>query len=314
MRSKNLIWAGATLAASVLFAQRAPEPVSWGLKAIRPPPYAAPNKPLTRLAEVKAAHQREANWSQIIVDDDVLRAEFICTPPGGKVSACFHPDTRCWWVVMEGQMRVSIEGQESFLATKGTMIQVPRQTVFSMENTGTEPVVRFEVNVAGATTFYPGEVTPPKVPGFEYIPITLRRAPGPWDRGNIPHLSLMEVAQHYRDSGDKFKGRNFEDRFVDDDRAVVNVVYGTQQNQGAANPNSVGSYHPQSSETMLVLTGQFSAKVEDQELIVANEGDVIYVPKMTFHNVRYSGKETSCRMVTSGFVNNAHVAPAEKAR
>jgi mannose-6-phosphate isomerase-like protein (cupin superfamily) len=314
MTFKNLLWAGAALAASVLFAQRAPESAAWGLKAVRPPPYTAPNKPLTRLTEVKAVHRGEANWSEIIVDDDVLQAEFICTSPGGKVSACFHPDTRCWWVVLEGQMRVSIEGQESFLATKGTMVQVPRQTVFSMENTGSEPAVRYEVNIAGATTFYPADVTPPKVPGFECIPVTLRRTPGPWDRGNLPHLSLMEVAGQYRASGDKFKGRNFENRFVDDDRAVVNVVYGTPQNQGPANPNSVGSYHPQSSETMMVLTGQFSAQVEGQGLIVANEGDVIYIPKMTYHNVRYSAIGPSCRMVTSGFVNNAHVAPVEKVR
>ena len=313
MASKSFVWAGALLVASVLFAQRAPKSVSWGLKAIQPPKYTAPNRPLTRLAEVKAAHKGDTNWSQIIVDDDVLRAEFICTAPGARVSARFHPDTRTWWAVLEGQLRVSIEGQEPFLATKGTMVQVPRQTVFSLENTGTEPTVRYEVNIAGATTFYPGDVEPPEMPGFEFIPVTLRRTPGPWERGNIPHLALSEVAEHYRASGDTFKGRNFEDRFVDDDRAVVNVVYGTQQNQGAAKPNSVGSYHPQSSETMMVLAGQFSAKVEGQALIVANEGDVIYIPKMTFHNVRYSGDGASCRMVTSGFVNNAHVAPVEKA-
>lgn len=314
MTSKAFIWAGATLVASVLFAQRAPEPVSWGLKAIQPPKFTAPNKPLTRLADVKAAHKGEANWSQVIVDDDVLRAEFTCTAPGAKVSPRFHPDTRTWWAVLEGQMRVSIEGQEPFLAAKGTMVQVPRQAVFSMENTGSQPAVRYEVNIAGATAFYPGGVKPPEVPGFEFIPVTLRRTAGPWEHGNIPRLSLSEVGEHYRASGDKFKGRNFEDRFVDDDRAVVNVVYGTQRNQGAANPKSVGTYHPQSSETMMILTGQFTAKVEGQDLIVANEGDVIYIPKMTFHYVRYSGNGVSCRMVTSGFVNNAHVAPVEKAK
>lgn len=76
---------------------------------------------------------------------------------------------------------------------------------------------------------------------------------------------------------------------MDDDRAVVNVVYGTTQSQRADNAKTARSYHPQSRETMLVLTGQFSAVVEGQALLVANEGDVIYIPKMTYHNVRYSG-------------------------
>ena len=314
MTSNGIIWAGATLLASVLFAQHSPEPPSWGLKAIEPPKYTAPNKPLTRLADVKAIHKTGANWSQVIVDDDKLRAEFISVAPGAKVSPRFHPDTRMWIAILEGQMRVSIEGQETFLAAKGTMVQVPRQTVFSMENTGSQPAVRYEVNVAGATTFYPGGVKPPGVPGFEFIPVLLRRTPGPWGRGNLPHLSLSEVGEHYRASGDKFKGRNFEDRFVDEDRAVVNVVYGTQRNQGPDDPKSVGNYHPETSEIMMVLTGQFSAKIEGQDIFAANEGDVIYVPKMAFHNVRYSGPGVSCRMVTSAFVNNSHVEPVEKAK
>ncbi len=314
MTSKGFLWAGATLLATALYAQRSPEPASWGMKAIHPPKYTPPNRPLTRLADVKATHKAEANWSQVIVDDDKLRAEFISVAPGAGVSPRFHPDTRTWWAILEGQMRVSIEGQEPFLATKGAMVQAPRQTVFSMENTGSGPAVRYEVNVAGATTFYPGGAKPPAVPGFEFIPVVLRRTPGPWGHGNLPHLSLSEVAEHYRASGDKFKGRNFEDRFVDDDRGVVNVVYGTRQNQGPDDPKSLGTYHPETSEIMMVLIGQFSAKVEGQDLVVGNEGDVIYIPKMTFHNVRYSGPGVSCRMVTSGFVNNSHVAPLEKAK
>src|ERR1017187_1765320 len=43
--SKYSFCVGATLLASVLFAQQAPEPPAWGMKAIHPPKYAAPNKP-----------------------------------------------------------------------------------------------------------------------------------------------------------------------------------------------------------------------------------------------------------------------------
>jgi hypothetical protein len=41
---------------------------------------------------------------------------------GTKVSPRFHPDTRAWWIVMDGQIRFEIEGQDSFVATKGSMV------------------------------------------------------------------------------------------------------------------------------------------------------------------------------------------------
>ena len=53
----------------------------------------------------------------------------------------FHPDTREWWVIMDGQIRFDIEGQDSFIATKGSMVQVPMQTIYSMEAIGDKPDV-----------------------------------------------------------------------------------------------------------------------------------------------------------------------------
>ena len=101
----------------------------------------------------------------MIVNDDYLQAEYIQAAPGTKVGKRFHPDTRAWWVVMDGQIRFDIEGQDSFTATKGSMVQVPAQTIFSFESIGDKPSLRFEVNIAKAKTLYPQEVKPPESAG-----------------------------------------------------------------------------------------------------------------------------------------------------
>jgi quercetin dioxygenase-like cupin family protein len=38
---------------------------------------------------------------------------------------------------MDGQIRFEIENQEPFVATKGSMVQVPMQTIYSMERLAT---------------------------------------------------------------------------------------------------------------------------------------------------------------------------------
>src|SRR6267378_5786547 len=67
------------------------------------PKYAAPHKPHTRIADLKKSHANEANWRETVVDDDHLNAAYVYSAPGAKVARRFHPDTREWWIVMDGQ-------------------------------------------------------------------------------------------------------------------------------------------------------------------------------------------------------------------
>ena len=79
-------------------------------------------------------------------------------------------DTREWWIVQSGTLRFTVEGGEPTVATKGVMVQVPYRTLYQIENIGTEPALRFEVNVARARKLYPMDETPVPVPGFEFVP------------------------------------------------------------------------------------------------------------------------------------------------
>ena len=67
--------------------------------------------------------------------------------PGGKTPRRMNGDTREWWIVQSGTLRFTVEGREPVVATKGVMVQVPYRTLYQIENVGTEPALRFEVNV-----------------------------------------------------------------------------------------------------------------------------------------------------------------------
>jgi len=277
------------------------EPASWAPKPTQPSKYVPPHKPHTRLADLKAKHQGKAEWKEVVVDDDHLHAAYIASAPGTKVSKRFHPDTREWWVVMDGQIRFEIEGQEPFVATKGSMVQVPMQTIYSMETIGEKPALRFEVNIAKAKLLYPKEVEPPKTPGIEWIPVTLNRKPGPYDHGNTPHINLVELAKT-----PDYKGG----RFVHDDRAVSNIIYGSEKNLPPLNPKDRGHYHPECAEFWLIMAGQIRYPIENHGVIIAEEGDVVYAPPFTFHAPRFHGPGPSCRLAMNGYPNIAHLRDA----
>jgi quercetin dioxygenase-like cupin family protein len=280
---------------------RTTEKPSWAPKPVAMTKYVAPHKPHTKLADVKAKHKGEANWREQVVQDDVLDGAYVFAAPGSKVSPRFHPDNRAWWVVIEGSIRFNIEGQDSFVATKGSMVQVPMQTIFSLETLGDQPSLRWEVNIAKSQTLFPGTEQPPTVPGTKYVSVTLNRKPGELGHQNKPHINLFELAKQPNYSGG---------RFVHDDRGVANIIYGYEKNLRPVTPADNGHYHPESSEFWLIMTGQISYKVEGQPFIVANEGDVVYVPVNTFHLARFHGDGPSCRLAMNGYPNIAHLYEA----
>src|SRR5260221_1800853 len=103
--------------------------------------YTGPHKPHTKLTGLKARHKGQNSWRELIVDDKHLRSEYLYLAPGQGHPKAMHPDTRAWWVVMEGEVRFTLETQEPFVARKGSIVQVPYQTFFEYEVTGTEPAL-----------------------------------------------------------------------------------------------------------------------------------------------------------------------------
>lgn len=85
------------------------------------------------------------------------------------------------------------------------------------------------------------------MPGFTFIPVKLNRKPFPYGYENKPHINLYELEKQpgYRGG-----------RFVHDDRAVSNIIYGDAAKLPPVDPKFRGHYHPECAEFWLILKGQ----------------------------------------------------------
>ena len=284
------------------------ETPSWAPK-LEPAKYPPGHKPHTKLKDLLAKNKGKSNWREVIVNDDLLRSEYIMAAAGTKVPKRLHPDTREWWVVMDGQIRFEIEGQESFIAKKGSMVQVPAQTIYSMEVVGDGPALRFETNIANAKTLYPQEVKPPETPGVKWIPVVFGRKPFPYGYENKPHINLYELQDAQKDA----KIKRVSNRFVHDDRAVANIISGFNKDLPPLNEKDKGHYHPESCEYWLIMQGQVRYPIEGVGVVIAEEGDVVYVPPFTFHAPRWWGEGWSTRLAMNGYPSISHLREAPPA-
>ena len=287
-------------------AQQPPRPVPttvWAAKPLKTPAYKAGLKPWVKLAEIKVRHERQVNWHEVIVDDGRLKAEYFSAAPGTKVAKSFHPDTREWFAIVDGQVRVEIEGQEPFVATRGSLVNIPRQTIYSLETIGSAPSLRFTLNVSGAKTVYPKEIDPPPAAaGTAWTEVRINRTPGRYDEFNQPHVNIHAAAA----KDEKYAGG----RFVRDDKSEMLVLYGHEKNMPPLDPADKGHFHAESAEMWLVFSGKIRYAFEGQEPFIASEGDVVYVPANTWHATRYIG-DNSCRLSITEYVGNALLLPPQ---
>lgn len=306
MRLHVLFAAAALLNSSAsIYAQQAqPKPVptsAWAPKPIKTPGYTGIHKPWIKLSDLKARHKGEPTWRELLVNDGRLTAEYFGAAPGTRVSPRFHPDTREWFAVLEGELRVEIEGQEPFTARRGSLINIPRQTIYALETIGDAPSLRFAVNVAGAKTLYPDDADRPAPPqGTAWTQVRLNRTPGRYDEFNQPHLNIHEAAS----KNEKYSGG----RFVRDDKSEMLVLYGHEKNLPPLDPADKGHFHAESAEFWLVFSGSIRYAFEGQQPFVASEGDVVYVPSNTWHATRYIG-DNACRLSITEYVGNALLLP-----
>jgi quercetin dioxygenase-like cupin family protein len=271
----------------------------WAPKPATPPAYTPPHRPHVRLTDLKAAHGGQTSWRQRVVDDGQSRGEYVQDAPGMRVGPQFHPDTRQWWAVIEGEMRVEIEGQEPFVARRGSVVQVPKQRLYSFETIGATPSIRFEVNVHDAKTLYPtGGGPPAPVAGVNWVQARYTRRPAAYENGNLPHVNLHEaIAARAR----------FTQNVVRDPHFEVLFIYGLEKELEPLDPADRGHFHPESAEFWLVMAGQIRYDIEGVPVFVADEGDVVYAPPSTYHLARFHGPVASCRLSITEFQGNSQL-------
>jgi mannose-6-phosphate isomerase-like protein (cupin superfamily) len=311
MKIARVLAIGFATLVSPLIGQDNNSSLAWAPKPKNLPGYAAPHRPHTRLADLLAKHEGSDNWQEVVVDDDHLNAVYISSAPGTKTPRRFHPDTREWWVIGEGQIRFTIDGQQPFVASKGWMVQVPYRTPYTMETVGDKASLRFQVNIAHAQTLYPRDEKPPAMPGFDWQLIRLPQPRGLYERGNKPYIVFDEIAANF----ERQTRKSGQYRFINDDRAVSNIIYGYEKELPSVHPADRGHYHAECAEFWIILTGQISYKIEGQAPFIADAGDIVYVPRFTYHLPRFHGTGPSCRLAINGFPEIGHlfdIVPVEK--
>jgi len=270
--------------------------VAWAAKPARLPPYTGPNKLVYRLADVLAAHKGKQSWQQEVFLSRDYSGAWISMAPGEKTKTQFYGDDRVFWVVQSGQMKVTIEGQEPFIASKHFLIQVPKRLQYSMEVVGNEPALRFEMRPAGESPSYPLSEAPTPAKGVTYVQ-AVYSGHGNYDgKVNVPYVDFeKQIVQ----GGEK------RSVWLRDDNNYVTIL---RSQKGAPTPpdNQWGHFHANFPEIWLIIEGTQQFLVEGEKLITVSDGDLVGAPTGRYHRASPAGEGPSTRLAYIPRPDNVH--------
>lgn len=272
---------GVPLMAQTAPAGRPPLQIAWSPKKTPYRAYETPNRAWWKLADVLALHKGKSNWSQPIIRNKDLMADWHQMAPGGHTPELEYPDNRTGIIVWAGQLKVSIKGQEPFVASKGFEIDVPFRLPFSLESVGTEPALWFEVHAAGDVPIYPIASTPEKpkdVPGFSYQKAVLMGGDGKYDEVNKPYLDFFKdvVATGVRAGP-----------FISGDHMFMNNIRG--RGTPTPPPANIGHFHFGHDEFWFVMEGNIDYQIEGVPFFTAAPGDIVTAAQGRWHRASFGG-------------------------
>ena len=287
-RGKLLIsvCAAAALVASVASAQtpsagRPPLQIAWSPKKTPYTAYQAPNRAWWKLADVLAMHKGQKDWSQPIVRNKDLMADWHQMAPGGRTPEVEYPDNRTGIIVWAGQIKVSIKGQEPFVAGKGFQIDVPFRLPFTLEAVGSEPALWFEVHAAGDVPIYPVGSSPDKpkdVPGFTYQKTVLMGGDGKYDDVSKPYLDYFK---------DVIQGGARAGAFISGDHMFINNIRG--RGTPTPPPSNLGHFHFGHDEFWFIMEGNVDYQIEGVPVFTAAPGDIVTAAQGRWHRASFGG-------------------------
>jgi mannose-6-phosphate isomerase-like protein (cupin superfamily) len=281
---------GAMVLSTTVVTQAHAQAKAWSPKPTQPTPYLNGMKPLTKLSDVLADKDPSVSWRHKVVDDQSVKAAWVGLKPGDAMRQKLVADHRTAFIVWEGEVRVDIPGNNpaTFTATKGMMVQVPLRRPYSLTNVGSTRSLHFEVHNAARVFIYPQPTSTaglPK-PAEGYV----------W----FPHR--YEQPDSFTSQGTPVTRNFFADPagstgpFVNDDRLFMSAV------RGASSPVTAEYYFKASGgDAWFVMEGQMGFSVEGLDSIVANPGDIVYVPEGRYHQASHQGAAFSTGVVINGY-------------
>lgn len=262
-----------------------PAPVEmWVPKKTPYAAYDAPNRPWWKLADVLALHKGASDWSQPIVRNRDIVADWHQQAPGKRTAEVAYADNRTAIIVWGGQLRVTIAGHPPFEAGKGFEIDVPLRVPFTLETIGDQPALWFEIHAATDLPLYPLGSTPERprdVTGFRYERRLVSGGAGAPDATNPLYLD------YYRDV---VQGGARATAFVAAQHLFVNNIRGRATPTPPA--SNLGHFHVGYDEFWFVMEGNVDLQIEGEPLIkAAAPGDVLIAKQGRWHRASFGGPE-----------------------
>jgi mannose-6-phosphate isomerase-like protein (cupin superfamily) len=273
---------------------------AWSPKPTQLAPYENGNMLLTKLSEVLADKDPLVSWRQKVVDDVNVKAAWVGLKVGDSVRPRLVADHRTAFVVWDGQVQVTIQGQTPFIATKGFMIQVPFRLQFTLQNVGSTPSLHFEIFNARRVVLYPSNsATLPNPTKGNSLSAT----------ANGWYLSGLEPIDTYTRETTKLVFRDYlaspsSGEFINDDRLFVSAIRGVPP----STPDT-DYFQVSGGEAWFVMEGQMGFWTEGSDFVAANPGDIVYVPGGRWHHVSPYGAGFSTGIVINGYPRGSHHWP-----
>jgi quercetin dioxygenase-like cupin family protein len=267
----------------------------WWVNKTKGGVYKAPMRPLWKLSDLRQLHGAQNSWQEQIINDPEQDATYNSGAPGTHYPPRIHPDTPTVFVVIGGEVRFTVEGQPPVTATRGSIVNIMKTTIFSYEVVGSQNALWVEVNPTNYKTAYPVSGSQPAATnGGQVVKVSFNHTPGTYSPPNQLHWNLFD---------DGFgKCAPVGPRVLDDHlyaspligyvNAADNKCPGGRGNvgggpaQGPFDPDSTfGHMHAGPAEWWIVQVGAISGRFEGVGEYHATEGDVLYAAPMTWHQM-----------------------------
>lgn len=302
---KTMLLAACAIALGCVTADAAP-PLQYGWAPKKTPydAYVAPNKPWWKLADVLAAHSRTASWTQAVVRNKDLEADWHQLAAGGKTILVEWPDNRVGMIVWSGQLRISIKGQQPFIASKGFEVNIPFRLSYTLETVGNDPALWLEVHQAGDVPIYPVEGSPEKpkdIPGYKFTKVVIGGGDGVYDGNNKPYLDYYK---------DVVGGGAKAGAFIASDHFFMNNIRG----RGVPMPpaTDLGHFHADMTEFWFIMEGKIDYQIEGlPKPFTAEPGDIVTAAMGRWHRASFSDGQMDTRVAINPFPRGLHDYPED---
>src|SRR6185503_12453767 len=226
-----------------------PTRLVWAGRRTPDTPYTGPNRPIWRIADLLKAHGNRKSWDQQVMLNRDFDGHYVSMAPGEKSKCLFYADDRAFGWIYSGQLKVSIDGQEPKVLSKGWFFNVAPRLSYCLESVGNQPVVFFRVTPAGQAPSYPESETPAPLKGYTYEKVKITSTGG-YDSFNMPFFNMDEYGASTRTG----------ERFLYDGHTSSNLNIGPPLTQLPPD-TSWGHFHENMQEVWLNVWGNVCALI-----------------------------------------------------